>query len=526
VIGFLAAVVPLVVLLTLQYRWLLDLQKTSRISREAALENYVEAIVKEVHYFYVNQAERALNLPAELFTKEAIQKAGYHFKKKHPKGAKDLFVVSFLFKGGTLFYDPETHAMVEREWKKGESLAAWAVSYQWQMMQKRGGKIESPGVSVSELDPGSRIIVNPITDENSQLVGLAGMFVDQEFFECQLLPKAIQMALPKLKREDDLVVVVRDERGRPVLPGTEFLPHPKHAVKRAFSFVFKDWTVSLQGNYTTPEEWAKTNFAYNVTLSVVLSIVLIGGIVLALRTALKEITLSEMKNDFVSNVSHELRTPLSSIRVFGEFMRLGRVDEPAKVREYGGYIESESRRLTQLINNILDFSRIESGQKVYTFEKTDVEEVVQAALETFAVRLRDSGFEIDYDGPEEVLPSMRLDAGALDQAICNLLDNAVKYSGEGRQIEVNLRREDGAVAISVKDSGIGIEPEEQELVFQRFHRVSTGLVHDVKGSGLGLSLVQHIVEAHGGRVWVDSEPGKGSTFTMLLPLAEAGTETG
>ena len=188
------------------------------------------------------------------------------------------------------------------------------------------------------------------------------------------------------------------------------------------------------------------------------------------------------------------------------------------MREYGSYIETESRRLTQLINNILDFSRIESGRIAYTFESRDLEELLGGTLATFSVRLRDKGFEVEYHGPEEPLPEIRLDANAIDRAVANLLDNAVKYSNGDRWIGVKLCKDGNEVTLAVSDHGIGIPRDELERIFERFHRVSTGLVHDVKGSGLGLPLVQHIAEAHGGSVTVESELGKGSTFTIHLPV--------
>jgi hypothetical protein len=203
---------------------------------------------------------------------------------------------------------------------------------------------------------------------------LAGMIVDQKFFEKEILPRAIESSLPKFTDDDkgELLVVVRDNQKRQILPVGKKANPKKDRAKRSFAFIFTDWTISLQGDFASPEKWARANFAYNMTLSAVLAAVLLGGIALTIRTALREMNLSAMKNEFVSNVSHELRTPLSSIRVFGEFMRRGRVEDREKVREYGSYIETESRRLTQLINNILDFSRIESGRKVYTFEEADL----------------------------------------------------------------------------------------------------------------------------------------------------------
>jgi two-component system, OmpR family, phosphate regulon sensor histidine kinase PhoR len=299
--------------------------------------------------------------------------------------------------------------------------------------------------------------------------------------------------------------------------------------RKPFPFVFKDWHISLASLHATAGQRARQNFALNVALSTLLALALLSGVVLALRTASREMKLSQMKSDFVSNVSHELRTPLASIRVFGEFLRLGRVDSPDKIREYGDYIETESRRLTQLINNLLDFASIESGRKTYHFERMPLEDVVAETLRTFEVRLRQSGFRITYDRPDTPLPPLWIDPAAVAQSLCNLLDNAVKYSNGKTEIVVRLRREAGMAVISVQDFGIGVPRDEQQKIFDRFHRVSTGLVHDIKGSGLGLAIVRHILEAHGGRVTVESRPGDGSTFCLYLPidaLSEEAAEPG
>jgi len=520
--GFFAVLVPLVVLVGLQSWWLADLEHSSKIARKAALRNYLDAVGKDVHVFYLKISERALNLPYEVLTPEKLEKAAHYFKKKEVDGARRLFIVSFLDKKGIVyFYNPETVRLEIPDFS-AETLAVWAAIAPWKVVIKKDKKVETTTLSVDQRDPKNRIILNPITDEWSRLVGLTGMIVDEDYFEQQLLPRAAARALPRFSKAKDLVVVVRDHNQQQVMPEAKALDPKQDVVRQHFSFMFTDWSIALQGSYASPESWARTNFVYNMTLSVVLAVVLLAGVSVALRTAAREMKLSTMKNDFVSNVSHELRTPLSSIRVFGEFMRLGRVTEQAKVREYGEYIETESRRLTQLINNILDFSRIESGQLVYRFEMTDLEEVISETLATFAVRLRNSGFEVDYHPPEDLLPEISVDPNAIGRAVANLIDNAVKYSGESRAIEVGVRRDGDDAVISVTDHGIGIPKDEQERIFERFHRVSTGLVHDVKGTGLGLALVQHIVTAHGGRISVASEVGKGSTFSLHLPLEACG----
>jgi two-component system phosphate regulon sensor histidine kinase PhoR len=159
---------------------------------------------------------------------------------------------------------------------------------------------------------------------------------------------------------------------------------------------------------------------------------------------------------------------------------------------------------------------------VFHFEAVDLPAVVRETVDDFRPRLEQQGFRIELDLPEG-LPPVRGDAVMLQHCVFNLLDNALKYSRTRREVRVSVEARDGAVAASVTDRGIGIAPEDQKRIFEKFVRVETGLVHDVKGAGLGLSLVQQIVRAHGGRVEVESSPGEGSTFTVVLPCAD-GTE--
>lgn len=248
-----------------------------------------------------------------------------------------------------------------------------------------------------------------------------------------------------------------------------------------------------------------------------IDVMLLAGLALVWTNVRRELRLSRLKSDFVANVSHELKTPLALIRLFAETLELGRVPTEDKKRQYHRIINKESRRLTQLINNILDFSRIEAGRKEYRFVRTDLAAVVRDVVDAYRFQIEQHGFALEVDVAED-LPEMELDPEAVSQALINLLNNAIKYSPNEKAIAVSVRREGGRALVSVRDRGIGIPKGEQRRIFEKFYRVETSVVHTTKGSGLGLALVQHIAEAHGGHVEVASAPGEGSTFTLSLPV--------
>ena len=379
-------------------------------------------------------------------------------------------------------------------------------------------------LTVDERDPKNRVIVKPIVDKESRVVGVAGMFLSEKVFINDYLAPAIEETLPQTFPDDyrDVVVtMVEMKRDHKLIFANQPFEGQKYDVGLPIPFIFTDWFLGARMRHMTEEQWSRRNFITNLSFSVLTALALIGGVVMALRAASRAMKLSQMKADFVSNVSHELRTPLASIRVFGEFLKLGRVREPDKMQEYGEYIETESRRLTQLINNILDFSKIESGQKTYHFEQTDVESLVADTLKTFEVVLEQNGFTVNLERPSLPLPQVVIDPDAIAQAFINLLDNAVKYSGDSKEIRVKLAEQADTVMITVTDHGVGIANEERAKVFEKFYRVGNCMVHDVKGSGLGLSIVKHIVEAHHGRVTVESELGRGSAFIIHLPVDQS-----
>jgi signal transduction histidine kinase len=251
----------------------------------------------------------------------------------------------------------------------------------------------------------------------------------------------------------------------------------------------------------------------------VLSITLFAAYLLW-RDVRREVRLAEMRSQFVSSVSHELKTPLTAIRMFAETLGMGRATDTQTQSEYLETIVNETQRLTRLLNNVLDFSKIEQGKRIYRLEPTCLAEVVQAAARTLQYPLAQQGFQLRVE-IENGLPAVRVDADAIEQAILNLLTNAMKYSGESREIDLRLHLQGGRAVIAVRDKGIGIPRKEQSRIFEKFYRAPTPENLHVPGTGLGLTLVEHIAKAHGGHVEVQSEPGKGSAFSIHLPLEGA-----
>ena len=282
----------------------------------------------------------------------------------------------------------------------------------------------------------------------------------------------------------------------------------------------------------------------------------ICGLAAARSAFYRQLRLGELKSNFVSSVSHELRSPIASVRLLAEGLESGKVADPAKQRQYFRFIGQECRRLSSLIENVLDFARIEQGRKQYEFEPTDLEGLAQETLKLMEIPAAEREVKLALAIPESALQALRtevvVDGKALQQALVNLIDNAMKHSPKGQTVTVGLEargpeeeRQGGGsklegrgaaarapragpqassgrtgslgIALWVEDHGDGIPAEEQERIFERFYRRGPELRRQTQGVGIGLSIVKHIAEAHGGRVLVRSAPGQGSRFTIELP---------
>jgi signal transduction histidine kinase len=276
----------------------------------------------------------------------------------------------------------------------------------------------------------------------------------------------------------------------------------------------------LQFDETDVSAWSKSSLPFPILywsiLILVVGFTAFGGYLLW-RDVGRELAIAEMRSQFAASVSHELKTPLTSIRMFAEALTMGVQKRPEAQKDYLRTIISESERLSRLLNNVLDFSKIEQGTRTYRFEATSLEEVIRAAEGAMAFPMDQKGFDLQVE-IEGGIPKIQADRDALEQAVLNLLHNAMKYSGESREIQLKLHRNGNMVQVDVTDHGIGIVEEDRDRIFGKFFRVSGIENQKIPGTGLGLTIVSHIAESQGGRVEVKSHPGEGSTFSLILPL--------
>jgi signal transduction histidine kinase len=321
--------------------------------------------------------------------------------------------------------------------------------------------------------------------------------------------------------EGSSIVAILDHRQRPVYSRQPLVGGDPIATV-GFREGLPQWRLALFAPPgQSPRQAVRRQVAIFTGAFALLLVVIAGGIVLMYRLVRRETEVARLKSDFVANVSHDLKTPLSVIRMFAETLELGRVTDEPRRREYYQVITRESERLSRLIENVLDFSRIEGGRRTYDMAPTAVEPLVRETVEAFAYPLAQGGFKVEIDVAPD-LPDVPMDRAAIGQALANLVDNAIKYSGERKSLRVEAGALESGLALSVTDEGMGIPQEEQAKIFEKFYRVGRSETQGCRGSGVGLALVRHVAAAHGGRVTVESRPGAGSRFTLWVPLRAGG----
>ncbi len=283
-------------------------------------------------------------------------------------------------------------------------------------------------------------------------------------------------------------------------------------------WLFPSYKIAVQIKEMSVEQLIKNHARKNIILLIIVELLFISGALMIFYYSRKEMQLAKLKTEFISNVSHEIRTPLALISMYVETLDMDRVSERSKVKEYYTIIMLEVQRLTTIVNNILNFSKLESGKKIFTFENISLNHVLDEVLEIYSFHFKNKGFTVFVEKYPD-MPICSIDKNSLSEALVNLLDNAMKYSDTVKEITIKSGIIDHFGFIEVSDNGIGISKEDQKLIFGQFYRVTKGnLAHTAKGTGLGLSIVKYIVDAHKGIIEVDSKLGHGSTFRIKLPV--------
>jgi two-component system, OmpR family, phosphate regulon sensor histidine kinase PhoR len=373
-------------------------------------------------------------------------------------------------------------------------------------------------VIIGDSVSGQGLMLMFVTSSRFPEQKIAGFLIDAKSFLIEVLQPKIEQAAG-----EEFLLAVFDRRNQHILLSTSPINITElREVKDLW--LFPGYSIGIRLKGTSVEDIVRARSERNLILIGVLDILLVGAVWLVYRTLKKEMELVRLKGDFVSNVSHELRTPLSLIRMFTETLSMKRVQTEEKKQEYFETILHETERLTHLINNILNFSRMEAGKKQYHFEQIVLNDVVADIMKTYSSHLEHEGFTAVIQLTENIRAAFA-DREAVAEALINILDNAAKYSTGDKYIRIKTGETESMCYVEVEDHGIGIEKHLHKKIFETFYRVSTGLTNNVKGSGLGLSLVSHIMDAHGGMIELESETGKGSTFRLIFPIVNRSDST-
>jgi len=356
----------------------------------------------------------------------------------------------------------------------------------------------------------SAVMIPDESGNNSS--GMLGLKIKNEYLKEKVLGEIIE----NIQFGENTNLVISNLSGQ-VLLGNKDDAAPPPTTTEFFDDNFPPWRVELFASKTGGLGLVELKNSYYFWTILTLIIVLIFGAFLIVRTISHEVEILKIKSDFVSSVSHEFKTPLTSIKALAERLKEGKVKDQSKAAQYFSVISQDTEKLTRLVKNILDFSKIEEGKKEYEFEETDVAQFVAQQIENFRKDEIHKDLKIHAQIPKDI-PHLFVDRDALSQVIINLLDNASKFSADKKEVYVNFKSDAEDVIIEVKDKGIGIPHDEINKIFDKFYQGKNTLRHSVKGTGLGLTLVKHIVEAHGGRISVESNILQGSTFSLIFPL--------
>jgi signal transduction histidine kinase len=384
-------------------------------------------------------------------------------------------------------------------------------------VKDKAAALRPAGEFVSRREGNSRQILALFTAGKTpeKLSGILGFELDLDYLRRELAPRILAETAG-----GEPVFFVLTESGRTVASTRAPSPDAEKRFAERLAEPLDDFAVVLMlprsamaGEITSIRS---TIYFWVVAISIV---GIIGGVIFTVRTVNREIKLAQLQTDFVSNVTHELKTPLTSIQMFVETLQEDRVKHPGEREECLNIIASESRRLSRLIDRVLDFSRLEAGSKSYSLRPASVPEVVKKSIEALRQQLEEERVELHLRIPRKVSPAL-MDPDAVAEVILNLLTNAVKYSAAApKGVWLTIRESKTNIIVDVVDKGIGVSRWELKKIFEKFYRSDNRLAREIEGTGLGLTISRHIARAHGGDILVASRKNQGSRFSLVLKKA-------
>ena len=357
------------------------------------------------------------------------------------------------------------------------------------------------------------ILSSLIPDNTSTGVqGILGVKINSDYFESEILKEIID----KVRLDENSNLVITDLKGR-VIFGEKSPSGELVGITSFFNDNFPPWRIEITSNQFEDLLFQGIFKSFYFWTILTIIVILIFGVLLIVRTILHEMDVLKLKSEFVSSVSHEFKTPITSIKALTERLLDEKVKDPARMKEYYSVILGDAENLSRLVGNFLDFAKMEDGKKQYDFEETDIKQWMTQTITNVKNEWHQKGIELNTRISADI-PPIAIDRNAMKLVINNLLDNAIKFSSGKIVVEVIVERDEKNLFLKVSDNGIGIHKEDLNKIFEKFYRGKNAPGHISTGTGLGLTLVRQIIEAHGGEVSVESKVGSGSTFTIILPI--------
>jgi len=471
---------------------------------------------------YENGLNEALNLYEKLLTNSWILSESQFIT--YASMVKEMIMDIWQNKPVELLSEEEYNRQLEQlsadhmsrieQWQIIRDLKTEIIPEFQSRLTQSGPNTQSPSRDYKTIDNNDFLVISSmIPDENNNdLQGILGVTINSDYLENKILTDIINV----INAGEIVNFTIANINGR-ILYGERDTTEEISKTTEYFDNNFPPWRIDAYSAVSTGTGLIGLHKSFYFWTILTLLLILSFGVVLIVRTVAHEMEVLRIKSDFVSSVSHEFKTPLTSIKALTERLLEGKVEDQGKMNQYFSVISQDTYKLTHLVGNILDFAKIEEGKKEYDFEETDMIEWLDQTVENFKKENLQREITIRTRIPDDV-PHLSIDKNAMTMAVSNLLDNAIKSSTEKNEIDVIVVKNVNNFLIKVKDYGIGIPHDELNKVFEKFYQGSNATRLSTKGTGLGLTLVRHTIESHGGKVIVESKVNQGSTFTLSLPI--------